>query len=140
MTVQSDLQKQKVERLAKSQGITAAEYKRRCEINTAKNKGLTPAEYAKKKISDSAEKKEITAAEYRKMCAEKSARNKGFRSRKEYDRAWHRAKVLHISFEQYCHTLEKDENGFFILHDFKRKNQQHSFLLSRLNWLMQNCW
>ena len=70
MTVQSDLQKQKVERLAKSQGITAAEYKRRCEINTAKNKGLTPAEYAKKKLSDSAKKKEITVAEYRK-CVQK---------------------------------------------------------------------
>ena len=130
MTVQSDLQKQKVERLAKSQGITAAEYKRRCEINTAKNKGLTPAEYAKKKLSDSAKKKEITVAEYRKMCAEKSARNKGFRSRKEYDRSWHRAKAIHISFEHYCHTLEKDETGFSYCMTSKEKIS--SILLAKL--------
>lgn len=115
MTEESLLQKQKIERLAAEQGITPVEYKRRCEENTARNKGMTLSEYRKEKVKSVAMKKGVSAQEYRKECAERSAKNKGFRNRKDYDKAGKRAKVLGITKEQYCRMLEKDKEGFYIL-------------------------
>lgn len=120
----SEIQKKKVERLAAEQGITPTEYKRRCDKNTALHKGLSISEYGKKRIEDAAEKKNMSVYEYKKECAEKTARNKGFRNRKEYDLAGKRAKVLHITKEQYCSTLEKDSSGFYVLPELKYRRHK----------------
>ena len=111
----SEKQKQKVERLAIEQGITPAEYKRRCDENTARHKGLTLSQYNKKRLEDTARKRNMTVDEYRKECNEKTARKKGFRNHKDYDKAGKRAKVLHMTKEEYCSRLEKDEDGFYLL-------------------------
>jgi len=120
----SEIQNEKVKRLAEEQGITPREYKYRCDSNTAKNQGLTPAEYSKKRIADAAENKGISIAEYKRLTAEKCAQNKGFRNRKDYDKAGKRAKVLRITKEQYCSTLEKDANGYYVLPEFRKKNYE----------------
>ena len=113
--IKTESQKQKIERLAASHGLTSAEYKRRCDENTAKNKGLTPAEYSKKRIEEAAAKKNMTYQEYKKECYEKSARNKGFKTYKDYDKINKKAKRLGIVKEQYYNTLCKDKDDFYIV-------------------------
>lgn len=111
----SEIQKEKVERLAIQHDLTSREYKRRCDVNTARNKCLTPAEYSKKRVEDAANKKNMTVAEYKRQCYEKSAINKGFKNYKDYCKAYKRAKKRGMSNAEYYSSLEKDENGFYIL-------------------------
>lgn len=106
---------EKIKRLAAEQGITSREYKRRCDERTARNKGLTPAEYSKKRVEDAAKKKNMTVQEYRKLCYENTAQRKGFCTYKDYDKANKRAKRLGLTQEQYNNTLNKDENGYYIV-------------------------
>ena len=113
--IKSESQKQKVERLAAVYGLTSAEYKRRCDENTAKNKGLTSAEYSKHRIEEAAAKKNMTYKEYKKECYERTAVNKGFKTYKDYDKANKKAKRLGMIKEQYYNTLSKDEDGFYIV-------------------------
>ena len=123
MKISSEIQNQKLERLAKEQGLTAKEYKRRCDKNTAKNQGMTLYEYNKNRLSIAAKNRGLTDTEYRRLLADKSARNKGFRNKRDYDKADKRARVLHITREQYCSSLDKDENGFYILPELPKKSK-----------------
>lgn len=115
MTEKSEYQKKKVERLAAERGITPAEYKRQCDQNTAKNKGMTLGEYRKERLDIAAQKRNMTAAEYRRETAERVAKNRGFRNKKDYDLACKRARARGELLEQYCSSLEKDSEGYYIL-------------------------
>lgn len=66
----------------------------------------------------------LTDKEYRRIAANKCARNKGFRDKRDYDKADKRARVLCISLNQYCSNLGKDENGFFILPELTKKENR----------------
>lgn len=124
----SEVQKEKLEQLADRHNLTVAEYKRRCDINTAKNKGLSLAEYSKKRVADAAKKKGMSVKEYRNQCYENTARNKGFRNYKEYDKASKKARKLGMSREQYCALLLKDNDGYYILQEQERStfNERHT--------------
>ena len=112
----------------KKRGITLNEYKSQCNKNTAAHKGMTSAEYVKYRIECAAERKGMSVSEYKKEVAEKTAKNKGFRNKKDYDNAGKRAKVLHISKEQYCKTLDRDSNGYYILPELKKRRHKEEEL------------
>lgn len=65
----------------------------------------------------------LTDKDYRRIAADKCARNKGFRDKRDYDKADKRARVLSISLNQYCSNLGKDENGFYILPALAKKKK-----------------
>jgi len=123
MTEKSEYQKERISRYATQQGITVTEYKKRYDERTAQNKGLSLKEYSKKRREDAAKAKGMTLAEYSRDCAERYAKKKGFRNKKEYDVAYKRAKVLHVSLDTYCSSLKKYENGCYVVPELKKKSE-----------------
>ena len=122
MTEKTIIQKERIARYAAQQGMNVTEYRRRYDQNTAANQGLTVSEYVNKRKEAAAKAKGMTKNEYMYECYERYAIKKGFRNRKEYDRAYKRAKARKITLEVYCASLEKDDNGYFIVPDLKNKN------------------